>query len=363
MATIREKGPYQWHAQIRIKGFPNVTKTFSTKKAAEQWAKVTEAEMIKGAYIHRTPSEKITLGELIKRYKKEVTPTKKNWKSEEEILNRIAAKLGDYALVAVTSELIAKYRDELTQFGKVLANGKRAPLAASTVNHYLNAISVVIDTTLKEWGYVLNSNPVSNVKRPSQPKGRDRRLLPGEEKRILRECRRYKNPVLEPMVRLALETAMRQGELFGLQWEHVDLQRRTVRLYETKNGESRSVPLSSEAVRVLQSLRTPEERVTALPRGPVFSANVPATRIAFTRAVERARARYVAACGRVGHEPDPRYLMNLVFHDLRHEATSRFFERGVFETMEVASITGHKTLSMLRRYTHLRAEDLALKLG
>lgn len=362
MATIREKGQYQWHAQIRRKGFPRVTKTFTTKKDAEAWATVTEAEMIKGAYIHRTPSEKVTFSELIKRYKAEVTPAKKNWKSESEILDRIDAKLGDYSLVALTSEMIAKYRDELAARGKKFPIGKFAPLAASTVNHYLNAISVVIDTAIKEWGYALHANPVANVKRPAPSKGRDRRLLPGEEKRILRECRRYKNPVLEPLVRLALETAMRQGELFDLQWEEVDLARKTARLRDTKNGEDRTVPLSTAAIAILQGMKK-IGNVAKLPRGPVFRANVAATRIAYVRAIERAKARYAAACLRSGIEADHRFLTDLTFHDLRHEATSRLFERDIFDVMEIASITGHKTLAMLKRYTHLRAEDLARKLG
>jgi integrase len=141
-----------------------------------------------------------------------------------------------------------------------------------------------------------------------------------------------------PIVQLALETAMRQGELIRLHWEHIDLNRRTAHLPDTKNGEARTVPLSTTAVRVLRTL----------PRGlhgPVFLGLT-------TEAVKRA---YIRAVRRAGIE-------NLRFHDLRHEATTRLFEKGL-NIMEVASITGHKDLRMLRRYTHLKAEDLARKLG
>lgn len=353
MATFYQRGPYQWEVSIRREGFPKERKTFESKRDAQDWAREVERAMRIGQYVPMGKSERMIFGDLVDRYTREISPSKKNWKSETEILARIKARLGQYSLVAITSELVCQVRDELVDAGR----------AASTVNHYLNAISVVIDMAIKEWGYPLSANPVANVSRPSQPNGRDRRLLPGEEKRILRECRRYKNPVLEPLVRLALQTAMRQGELFGLVWENVDFKKSVAMLRDTKNGEDRAVPLSSEAVRVLMGLKSPSEGVAALPRGKVFKANIAATRIAFMRAVERARKKYLAACKRINVEPDQRFLVDLTFHDLRHEATSRLFERNVFDMMEIASITGHKTLAMLKRYTHLRAEDLAKRLG
>ena len=351
MATFYKRGAYQWEASIRRKGFPQERKTFESRRDAEDWAREVERAMRLGQYVPMGKSERAIFADLIDRYAKEVTPGKKNSKSEKQILDRIKEKLGQFSLVAISSELVSQYRDELSASGK----------AASTVNHYMNAISVVVDMAIKEWGFPLPSNPVANVSRPAQPAGRDRRLLPGEEKRIIRECRRYKNPVLEPVVRVALETAMRQGELFSLTWDDIDFKKSVARLRDTKNGEARSVPLSSEAIRVLGDLRTVDGALVM--RGKVFRANVAATRIAFMRAVIRARKRYVAACQRINTPLDERFLVDLTFHDLRHEATSRLFERGVFDMMEVASITGHKTLQMLKRYTHLKAENLARKLG
>ena len=131
---------------------------------------------------------------------------------------------------------------------------------------------------------------------------------------------------------------MRQGELIGLRWEHVDLARRIAHLPDTKNGEARTVPLSSTAVDVLR----------ALPRS-IHAEVFPGLT---TEAVKRAFARARRRAG----------LEDLHFHDLRHEATTRLFERGL-NIMEVATITGHKDLRMLRRYTHLKAEELARKLG
>lgn len=271
MATIRKKGDFQWHVQIRRKGFPVQTKTFSRREDGEAWARMLESEMDRGVFLARSESESTTVKDLIDRYKREVTPNKKNSKSEAEILDRLKEKFGSSFLASMQARTIANYRDELLDAGK----------AASTVNHYLNTLSGVISQAMKEWGYPLPANPVANVKRPTPPPGRDRRLLPGEERRILRECRRYKNPVLEPMVRLALETAARQGELFSLRWEDVNLVKRVAHVRgkdggTTKNDDAfRAVPLSSRAVLILQDLK-PTGKVQHLPRGPVFEANIAA---------------------------------------------------------------------------------------
>jgi integrase len=188
-----------------------------------------------------------------------------------------------------------------------------------------------------EWGIYVH-NPARDIKLPLGGRQRDRRLQPGEEARLFTACREARNRWLLPLVQLALETAMRQGELLRLRWEHIDLNRRTAHLPVTKNGEARTVPLSSTAVAVLR----------ALPR----ALHGDVLRGVTTEAVKRS---YMRATRRAGIE-------DLRFHDLRHEATTRLFEKGL-NIMEVASITGHKDLRMLRRYTHLKAEDLALKLG
>jgi integrase len=145
-----------------------------------------------------------------------------------------------------------------------------------------------------------------------------------EETRLLKACRKARNPFLLPVVQLALETAMRQDELVSLRWENIDLSRRIARLPDTKNGESRTVPLSTTSIKVLREL----------PRsihGQVFPGLT-------TEAVKRAYIRATRSAS----------IENLRFHDLRHEATTRLFEKGL-NIMEVASITGHKDLRMLRR--------------
>ena len=191
-------------------------------------------------------------------------------------------------------------------------------------------------------------NPVSQIRKPKLPKGRDRRLLPGELDRIVSTS---ESPVLSNIVRFALETAMRRSEIAGMTWDRVDLKKKTVTLTETKNGEKRVVPLSPEAQRILM----------AFPRkldGKVWGMEPDSITQAFIRALSRARAIYEKDCEEKGEKPDDSFLADLTFHDFRHEATSRLFEKGL-NPMQVAAITGHKTLQMLKRYTHLKAEDLA----
>lgn len=135
-----------------------------------------------------------------------------------------------------------------------------------------------------------------------------------------------------------------------MQGPRMDLKKRTVTLLNTKNGEKRIVPLSTEAIRILSGL---VRRID----GEVWGVKPRTIAISFARAVSRARAAYEKECEEKKEKPDPSFLADLHFHDLRHEATSRLFEKG-FNPMEVSAITGHKTLQMLKRYTHLRAEDL-----
>ena len=223
-------------------------------------------------------------------------------------------------------------------------------VSASTVRQRLGLLSRMIDLAGKEWGIPLAANPCAMVSKPVSDDARDRRLEPGELDRLLAEC----SPHLSALVRLAIETAARLGELLALKWADVDLARRVMILrgierddgqkQKTKNGDAlRAVPLSSAAVAVFDDLHSLPVSIT----GRVFW---------WWARSDSFNKTWTRACDRSG-------IADLRFHDLRHEATSRLFERGVFDSMEVASITGHKTLAMLKRYTHLKAEDLARKLG
>ncbi len=333
MANFRKRGPRQWQAQIRKKGYPTQVKTFTTRAAAERWAREIEHEMDRGEFTSRTEAESITLRELLERYREEITPTKRGSGPESaRIQAMLRQPLAQRVVGSIRGVDIARYRDE-----------RLKEVSSATVKRDLVIVSHLFEVARKEWGLPV-ANPVRDIKTPAHNKARERRLesasdgRESEEKQLLRACQDARNPYLLAVVRLALETAMRQGELIGLRWEHIDLTRRIAHLPQTKNGEARTVPLSTVAVQILRKL----------PRslsGQVFpDLTTEAVKKAFIRAVRRAG------------------IEDLRFHDLRHEATSRLFERS-FNIIEVAAITGHKDLRMLRRYTHLRSEELAKKLG
>jgi integrase len=187
-----------------------------------------------------------------------------------------------------------------------------------------------------EWG-ICDGNPVANVRKPKAPPGRDRRLTAREERLILRYCHNHSNVDLYSIVVIALETAMRQGEILNLRWEFVNLKSRVAHLPETKNGTKRDVPLSPRAREALI-------RMGVKTKGRVFGYSADGLKSTW---------RFMLI--KLGIE-------DLHFHDLRHEAISRLFELDSLDMMEVASISGHKSLSMLRRYTHLKAARLVRKL-
>lgn len=329
MATIRKKGDYQWHVQVRRKGFPSQTKTFDIKTDAEAWARMIESEMDRGVFIDRSEAENTTLAEALTRYMQEVTPSKKGAQRETDRIKRwLEHPLAARFLATIRGKDIAEFRDEWRKSG----------LAENTIRLEIALLSQVFETARKEWGMESLSNPCRNIKLPGSSAQRERRLQGDEEARLLEALSKGRNPHAVPIVRFAIATAMRQGEILGLEWKNVDLKKRVAHLEDTKNGESRDVPLSSAAIDILNSMPRP------IDGGKIFRMTQDGLIRAFSR-----------ACAATGIE-------GLRFHDLRHEATSRLFE-GDFSIAEVSAITGHKTLQMLKRYTHLRAEDLARKLG
>ena len=337
MATFRKRSG-SWQVLVRKKGFGQIGRTFDTKSEAEDWAKIVESEMVRGVFVTRNEAENTTLAEALDRYEREVSSRKKGYAVEKGYIRRWKnTAFAKRTLASVQGKDIAEYRD--MRLKEVAPNSVRLELAL---------LSHLFTIAVKEWGMGGLVNPVKQIRAPKMPAGRDRRLHGGELDRILSAT---ESPVLSDLARFAVETAMRQEELAGMTWNLVDLKKKTVSLLDTKNGEKRNVPLSPEAVRILSSL---PRRID----GKVWGITPHAISVAWRRAVARARKSYEKECEEKGGKPDPGYLADLTFHDLRHEATSRFFEKGL-NPMQVSAITGHKTLQMLRRYTHLKAEDLA----
>lgn len=325
MATFRRRAG-KWQARIQRKGYPDQTKTFLNKSDAVAWARQVESELERGNFVDRSELENTTLAELLQRYLEEVTPAKKGAVNEAyRVRAWINEPLAKRFLSGIRSTDFAVWRDKRIKEGK----------SPNTVRLDLAVISHLFRVARSEWGFEALNNPIDQIKLPKLPGGRIRRLELSETEILLDAL----NETIEvkTIVQLAIETGMRRSELLSIEWDNLDLENRFVFLPDTKNGDSRAVPLSTRALMIL-------EGIDKNPSGKVFLTRPHSVSQAFNR-----------ACKRAG-------LDNLRFHDLRHEATSRLFEKGL-NTMEVSAITGHKTLGMLKRYTHLKASDLALKLG
>ncbi|MEH4661173.1 site-specific integrase [Phytobacter diazotrophicus] len=277
--------------------------------------------------------KKMSLANALDKYYQCVSVNKRGHLQEFYRINVIKRyHLASMFMDEVTSVDIAEYRD--MRLGMVSPRTGR-PISSNTVRLELALLSALYNLARIEWGTCLH-NPVEYVRKPPASPGRIRRLASVEERRIIRALR-PKNPELLAIFFLALETAMRQGEILSLRWEYVDLHLGVAHLPLTKNGTARDVPLSSKARQVLREFAGPVA-------GPVFSY----TSNGF-------KSAWRVMLGELGIE-------DLHFHDLRHEAVSRLFELGTLNVMEVSAISGHKSMAMLKRYTHLRATQLVSKL-
>ncbi|WP_275099650.1 site-specific integrase [Sedimenticola hydrogenitrophicus] len=325
MASFTKLKSGKWRAQVRKDGV-YTSKTFSTKTAAKTWAQRIEVAIETGDY--QTEQVQLpTLGKLLDRYETEFTARKKSNKAERSRLRTLHAdELAKQPLERITAPDIAALRDRLA---KTRSSG--------TVRLMIALISHVYTVARKEWALPV-ANPVMDIRKPPPGRARDRRLSRDETAQLFRLGRRHRNPELLIIIRLAIETGMRQGELLGLTWEDVDLAARIIHLKDTKNGSDRGVPLSRRALRILRRLDPGENA------GKLFTYTGDGLRASWKKLLKKGN------------------IEGLRFHDLRHEACSQLFEKGL-DSMEVAAITGHKTLQMLKRYTHLHAGKLADKLG
>ena len=371
MATFRKRGRHSWEAQVRRLGWPSQTRTFNTKTEAEAWAALIESEFSRGVWLDRSEAESTTLHSLLDRYEMEVMPALKGAIRERSVLRMWRqTALVERAIATIRSGDIAQQRDAWLSRG----------LAPATVLRRLARLSHLFNTAKKEWGMESLTNPVELIRKPSPNNARTRRIAASPTStgrrsgRTMDELERViaasESTALPTILQLAVETAMRRGEIAGLRWEHVDLSRRVAHLPETKNGNARDVPLSSAAVVALAALlpdpgkRSRRPKAPAVPeglRGQVFALHPDGITQAFERARQRARSRYESECKDADREPDPAYLQDLRFHDLRHEATSRLASR--FQLHELAKITGHRDTRMLLRYYHPDAGELAKRMG
>ena len=327
MASIRFRSN-KWQARVSRKGEQSLVKTFQTKEDAERWARSIEVEWDKGTYQNNHQAQKTTFGELIERYLREVTPLMRGAKEDTIRLKAILRKpIARVNVLLLNSSRISKYRDERLQ-----------EVSTGTVIRELAYFSSIINHARREWDINI-ANPVLLVRKPPSPQGRNRILSHEEEVKLLQACepKANRNIYTRPFIILALETAMRRGELLSLRWDNIDYSKRTAFLQLTKNGDSRTVPLSIRAIEALQALPISID-------GRVLPINFAALENTFKRSRERAG------------------LNDLRIHDLRHTAVTRLAEK-LPNLIELSAVSGHRSLAMLKRYYHPRAEDIARKIA
>jgi integrase len=324
---------------VKRKGYGTQTRTFDSKADAGAWARRIEEEMDRGIFVSRIEAESTTLAEALDRYETEISSYKRSADRERSTITAWReSSLGQRMLASIRGKDIAQVVRDLEARG----------LAPNSIRIRLALLSHLFNTARTAWGMESLTNPVDLVKgqRPKLPQGR---VVDDELPRLLAAARAYDagphaGVGVADIIIWAIETAMRRGEIAAMRWDHMDRKARVLLIPETKTGTPRRVPLSTAALAVLDSL---PRRIDGRVWGIGHSAyNVRPDSI--SQAFER-------VCKAAGIE-------GLTFHDLRHEATSRLFEKGL-NPMQVAAITGHKTLQMLKRYTHLRAEDLVEMLG
>jgi integrase len=326
MATITKRRG-NWFAQVRRKGHEPLYQTFKAKADAQAWAREQEAVIDKGGIATSTSVlRNTTLGELVDRYVRLVTPQKRGAASERYRLNKMRqsnvclTKLSDLS----TSKL-ASYRDD-----------RLAEVTPATVKREISLIHRILEVARLDWGIPIQRNPAADVRVKKADRARDRRLKAGELELLLQGAEMTRSPFLKPAILLAIETGLRRGELLMLSWSNIDFETRTAYIPHTKTDTPRTIPLTDQAIETLRAInRTSDD---------VFDVSPNTLRLAW----ERLR-------NKVG-------LSDLRFHDLRHEALSRFCELGL-SIPELSLISGHKDPRMLFRYTHLRADDLANKLA
>ena len=325
MAAIDKRSNGRWRVRIRNRRAPALSKTFTRKLDAERWARDTEILIEQGnftqSYVHLK-----TLRDILEKYRNDITSKKRGRDAEDYRIKKMMKHsicLKEITVISPTH--FAYYRDE-----------RLKQVSPTTVRKECTLVSHALNVAKNEWGCLIGNNPLSMIKLPTNNPSRTRRLLKGEYQTLKKACKQNPNPWFYPLFILAIETGMRRSELLNIKWQNININNSLCKVLYTKNGEERIIPLSTKAIEVLKQL-------PRAIKGKVFPLNKTTVRSLWERTCKETN------------------IKGLRFHDLRHEATSRLFEKGL-SIMEVASITGHKDIRMLRIYTHLQTNNLVKKL-
>jgi integrase len=328
MATIR-KHRERWQVQVRRKGYAPISRSFLKKSDAEEWARHIEIQVDRRLLPTDAKAlDKITLRQILQRYIAEILPKKRAGEVERKLLDALMRRWSDKVdlpLSKLTPQHYGRYREERLETVK-----------PATICRELGLLQHAYDIAQREWDIPITVNPLKRISKPKINNRRERRLSKEEAICLLVGISGCQNPLMKPLVMFAIETGMRRGEILNACWNDYNAEKKTLHIPETKNGEPRTIPLSPKAIEILSELNGEGEHA-------IFPLSLNAFVMAWKRLIKRTK------------------IIDLHFHDLRHEAISRFVEKGL-SVPEVALISGHKDYRMLLRYTHLRPEDVARKL-
>lgn len=342
MGTIRtltrQDGTEVHHAEVRLRGSPPQRASFRTLTLAKKWIQKVESAIRDGRHFRSVESKKHTVGEMIDRFIAQWLPKYPERQAKQTaLLSWWKAKWGHLLLSDLTSAVIAESRDLL--LAEITITGRSR--SSSTVNRYLSALGKVLTVAVKEWGW-LEDSPMRKVTKLAEGKGRNRFLSIDEQRRLLEECRKSRNPNLYPMTVLAIKTGMRLGELTSLRWRDICFEMKKITLLKTKNGDIRYLPLTEEVEATLRTCPTfglpLDELIFQSGRNHATQKTV-SIREAFESALRRAN------------------IQGFRWHDLRHTAASYMAMSGATQG-ELMSILGHRSPVMTRRYAHYSQDHL-----
>lgn len=321
-----------FRARFRRKGQPVLTQSFSDPKVAEKWLNEQKRNAEIGLHLPQHKTKRKTFREAVDHYIERIIPLRpKSGHVTKMHLLFWAKEFGDYALHAITPEMVAKVRDRM--LSEITNRHKQR--ASATVKRYLAALSRLFSIAVKEWQWI-HDNPVSKIQKPAEAKARTRFLSQEEISKLLISCKQSKCRHLYPFVVLALSTGMRRGEILGLRWQNIDYEHNQIILDTTKNGDPRCPPLSSFAKEVLQEHYKGEPLNNLI----FVSTTNPKTSIDLKRS-------WGYALERAGLQDQ-----GIVIHSLRHTTASHLALHGK-SLHDIASLLGHKDLQVTRRYAHL----------
>ncbi len=334
MATIEKRttnSTTSHRAKVRLKGYPTQSATFVRLTDAKKWVQDTESAIREGRHFKTSESKKHTVKDLVERYIKEILPQKpKSTIDQKTQLGWWKSGMGSFSLADVTPALITEYRSKLALEKSERKGAKRSN---ATVNRYCSVLSHAFTIAVKEWGW-MQENPMMKIKKLKEPRGRVRFLNDEERQRLLEACQESSSPFLYILVVLGISTGARKMEIRSLEWKDVDLNRGMIILHDTKNGERRSLPLVGIAKDLMKAHYKNRNKNTEL----VFPAknlqNPIDIRTPFETALEKAE------------------IEDFRWHDLRHSCASYLAMNGA-TSAEIAGVLGHKTLSMVKRYSHI----------